>query len=45
MDALDAVAQPSTQWSITYNLSTGQVQVAMGGDDGRVHTFKLKVGD
>jgi hypothetical protein len=45
MDALDAVAQPSTQWSIAYNLGSGQVQVAMGGDDGRVHTFKLKVGE
>jgi len=45
MDALSAVAQPNTQWSITYNLSTGQVQVAMGRDYDEVYTFKLRVGD
>jgi hypothetical protein len=45
MDALSAVAQPSTQWSIAYNMSTGQVQVAMGGDYDEVHTFKLGARD
>jgi hypothetical protein len=42
MEGLAAVAQRNTQWSITYNLSTGQVQVAMGGNFDELHTFKLK---
>jgi hypothetical protein len=45
MEALSAVAQPNTQWSITYNLSTGQVQVAMGRGYDEVYTFRLEVGE
>ena len=38
---LQAVAQPSTQWSVVYGLSSGQVDVVMGRRYNRVHTFRL----
>ena len=41
MESLSAVAQGSTQWSITYHLNTGQIQVAMGRNYDEMHTFKL----
>jgi hypothetical protein len=41
MDALAAVAQESTQWSIVYDLSAGEVQVVMGRGYDQVHRFRL----
>ena len=43
MEVLADVAQANTQWSITYHLNSGQVQVAMGRNYEQVHTFKLRV--
>ncbi len=42
LDLLRAVAQTdSTQWSVVYGLSTGQVEVVMGRNLNQTHTFKL----
>lgn len=41
MDLLAAVAQDNTQWSVVYELSTGNVNVAMGQDYRNVHSFGL----
>ena len=41
VDLLGGVAQESTQWSIVYGISTGDVRVAMGLDYDDVHTFHL----
>jgi hypothetical protein len=38
---LERVAQAHTQWSITYDMSTGDVRVAMGQSYERVHSFAL----
>lgn len=38
---LERVAQSHTQWSITYDMSTGDVLVAMGQSYERVHYFAL----
>jgi len=35
------VAQPGTQWSVVYGLTSGQVDVVMGRHYERVHTFRL----
>ncbi|MHC4557322.1 MAG: hypothetical protein ACYS80_08460, partial [Planctomycetota bacterium] len=43
MVLLQNTSQNSTVWSIVYNLSTGQIQLAMGKDYDQVHTFKLKM--
>jgi hypothetical protein len=45
MESLVEVSNDNTQWSISYNLSTGQVQVAMGRGYDEVHTFKLGIRD
>jgi len=37
MALLDDVAQPSTQWSVVYRVSAGEVWVAMGGKYNQVH--------
>ncbi len=43
LDLLQAVAQTdSTQWSVVYGLSNGQVEVVMGRKYARVHTFQLR---
>jgi hypothetical protein len=42
MDLLFTVSQPSTQWSVVYALSTGQVDVVMGRQTGNRHTFTLE---
>lgn len=39
---LSQVAQPNTQWSVVYGMSSLDVQVAMGRDYDRVHTFALE---
>jgi hypothetical protein len=41
MSLLAKVAQPGTQWSVVYGMSTGEVQVAMGRQYGDVHSFSL----
>jgi hypothetical protein len=41
IDLLGDVAQESTQWSIVYGISTGDVHVAMGLNYDDVHTFHL----
>ncbi len=43
LDLLQAVAQTesATQWSVVYGMSTGHVEVVMGREYGRVHTFRL----
>lgn len=35
------VAQPSTQWSVVYDMVTGNVNVVMGHEYDTVHTFNL----
>lgn len=35
------VQQPSTQWSVVYDMGAREVHVAMGGDYADVHTFRL----
>lgn len=42
---LKRVAQTHTQWSITYDLTTGNVRVAMGQAYERVHAFALDMRD
>ena len=38
---LGKVSQPSTQWSIVYGMSTGDIRVAMGRQYGRAYTFHI----
>jgi hypothetical protein len=42
MALLNSVSQSSTIWSLVYNLSTGDIQVAMNRKYDRVHEFKLE---
>jgi len=42
MSLLQSTSQDSTMWSILYNLSTGEIRLAMGRDYDQVHAFKLK---
>ncbi len=44
MALLSTVAQPHTQWSVVYSLSSLQMQVAMGQRYEAVHTFDLSPG-
>jgi hypothetical protein len=37
---LKDVSQPSTQWSVVYRISAGEVWVVMGGDYNQVHKLK-----
>lgn len=41
LQILQRVAQTHTQWSITYDMTTGSVRVAMGQSYERVHSFVL----
>jgi hypothetical protein len=41
MDLLRSVSQDITMWSVVYNLSSGEISVAMGREYGQVHRFKL----
>jgi predicted choloylglycine hydrolase len=43
MRILQNTSQDGTVWSIVYNLSKGQISLAMGRDYNQVHTFKLKM--
>jgi len=42
MSLLQSTSLDNTVWSIVYNLTTGQVNIALGKDYDKVHTFKLK---
>lgn len=41
MELLHSVAQPNTQWSVVYEMSTGGVSVVMGQQYGEVYAFDL----
>jgi hypothetical protein len=41
MNLLSEVSQPSTQWSIVYGISTGDVSVSMGRQYDRMHVFEI----
>jgi len=41
MELLDMVSQQNTQWSVLYQLSTGEVDVVMGKNFKEVETFRL----
>ena len=41
MTLLEDVAQPSTLWSVVYDMKSGQIAVAMGRDYAQVHHFSL----
>jgi hypothetical protein len=41
LDLLQDVSQDITMWSVVYNLSSGEISVAMGRAYSRVHAFKL----
>jgi hypothetical protein len=41
MQLLAEVAQNNTQWSVVYQMSSGMVNVAMGGQNQDVHPFQL----
>lgn len=41
MRLLGAASLPNTVWSAVYNLRTGEIQLAMGRDYSRVHSFRL----
>jgi hypothetical protein len=45
MDLLSQVAQSSTQWSVVYEMSSGDVNVVMGRGYDDVHTFRLDLVD
>lgn len=45
VDTLDSVSQDSTQWSIVYNISSGDVYIAMGRDYLNVHVLNLELAD
>ncbi len=42
MDLLEDVSQSSTQWSVNYQLHTGQISLAMGRHYSEIHTFQLE---
>lgn len=39
---LSDVSQPSTQWSVVYGISTGEVSIALGRDYSQVYDFHLQ---
>ncbi len=41
MELLHSVAQPNTQWSVVYEMSTGAVSVVMGQRYEEVYAFNL----
>ncbi|MHC4401847.1 MAG: linear amide C-N hydrolase, partial [Planctomycetota bacterium] len=41
MRLLKSISQGHTMWSVVYNLSTGEIRVAMGRNYERLHTLKL----
>jgi hypothetical protein len=42
MELLEDVSQDSTQWSVVYGISSGEVDIVMGGNYGEVHTLKFQ---
>jgi hypothetical protein len=42
---LERVAQPHTQWSLVYGITSGDIEVVMGQAYERVHTFSLEMRD
>ena len=42
MELLGDVSQSSTQWSVIYQLHTGQISLAMGRHYSEIHTFQLE---
>ena len=42
METLQGVAQPSTQWSIVYGMSSGEVEVVMGKKYGEGHRLQMR---
>jgi hypothetical protein len=42
LSLLARVAQPHTQWSVVYNLTSGELRVAMGQVSERVHMYSLE---
>jgi predicted choloylglycine hydrolase len=45
MKLLQSVKLEQTVWSVVYNLSTGTVNIAMGKDYEKIHSFKLEMKD
>lgn len=45
MELLAQVAQPGTQWSIVYGISTGDIKAVMGQAYDRPHLFSLNQGE
>ena len=43
MSLLQSTSLDNTMWSVTYNLTTGQISLAMGKDYEHIHTFDLKM--
>ena len=43
MSLLQSTSQDHTMWSVVYNLTTGQISLALGKDYDQVHTFRLKM--
>lgn len=43
MSLLKGTSLDFTVWSIVYNLTTGQISLALGKDYDQVHTFKLEI--
>jgi hypothetical protein len=43
MDLLQATSQDHTVWSVVYNLSSGEIRLAMGKDYNEAYSFKLKM--
>jgi choloylglycine hydrolase len=41
MQMLEEVKQGMTQWSAVYDMTSGEIQVALGGDYGTVYSFQL----
>jgi hypothetical protein len=42
---LERVAQPHTQWSLVYGITSGDIHVVMGRAYGQVHAFSLEMRD
>ena len=43
MSLLQSTSLDNTMWSVTYNLTTGEICLAMGKDYEQIHTFDLKM--
>jgi hypothetical protein len=43
MNLLQSVSQPSTLWSVTYNLRSGQIEVSLRRHYDQVYRFQLDV--